>query len=290
MHSSLLLSILIYTLTLFFSHITTGSAYINPLPPYYSCSTSSNNTNYDYSPNNTYHTNLKILLSWLSSNATPTTHIYNTTITESNTDNTIYGLFMCHVVDEDPDCKNCVTNAAKQIVELCPMSKEATIYAVANCMVRYSNRYFFTTVEENPKLSFMNQQDYVGPQVGRFNKLLWDTLNIIRNLAANNPNGSMKYAFKSVNIIDNQTLYAMGYCIQYLSSDDCSWCLSDAMAQLQASCCSGKTGGRVYFPSCGLRFELYPFDYSLASWTTNQLPELPTTTIPLSTLASPGFA
>jgi hypothetical protein len=145
--------------------------------------------------------------------------------------------------------------------------------------------FFSTVLEENPKLSFMNKQDYEGPQVGRFNNLLWNTMNDIRNLTANVPNGSMKYAYKSVNITDNQKLYAMVYCIQYLSSDNCSWCLGDAISVISTSCCRGKIGGRVYFPSFGLRFEFYPISYPLASWTTIQQPQLPTATVPLSTLA-----
>ncbi|PNX85864.1 cysteine-rich receptor-like protein kinase, partial [Trifolium pratense] len=141
-------------------------------------------------------------------------------------------------------------------------------------------------VEESPKLHFMSEQNYVGPQVSRFNKILWDTMNDIRNLTANVTNGSLKYAYKSVNITDtdNQTLYAMGNCIPYLSSDDCSRCLGDAMAEIQNSCCKGKTGGRIYFPSCAIRFELYSFYDPLAS-TTIQPPQLST-----GTLASPGFA
>ncbi|GAU14915.1 hypothetical protein TSUD_47080 [Trifolium subterraneum] len=282
MHYSLLLPILIITLTLFFNHYynTTVSAniYYSPLP-YHECSTNNN------SPNSTYHINLKTLLSWLSSNATPTTHVYNTTITESNTNNTIYGLFTCEIKDNDPNCKNCITNAAKQIAELCPMSKEAIIYA-AYCMVRYSNRYFFATVEESPKLHFMNE-NYAGPQVSRFNKILWDTMNDIRNLTANVPNGSLKYAYKPVNIPDNQMLYAMGNCIPYLSSYDCSRCLGDAIAEIRTSCCKGKTGGRIYFPSCAIRFQLYPFFDPPAS-TTTQPPQQSTATVPLSTLASSG--
>jgi hypothetical protein len=199
-----------------------------------------------------------------------------------------YGLFMCEIRDEDPNCKQCVTNATKQIAELCPMSKEATIYA-AYCMVRYSNRYFFDTVEESPKLSFMNEQNCVGPQVSRFNKILSDTMNDIRNLTANVPNGSMKYAYKSVNITDNRTLYVMGNCFAYLSSHNCSWCLSDAISEIRISCCRVKTEGRGYFPSRGIIFELYPFYDPLASTTIQHL-QLTAAMVPLRTLASPGFA
>ncbi|XP_019452503.1 PREDICTED: cysteine-rich receptor-like protein kinase 25 [Lupinus angustifolius] len=242
---------------IFLNHTAIAHIY-SPSLPFPHCST--NNT---YAPNSTYDTNLKTLLSWLSSNATHTIQIYNTTIAESNTlSNTIYGLFMCRIGDAVPDCRDCVINSTKVITKLCPMSKEAIIWS-DNCFMRYSDHYFFTTVEESPKHCAMNENDYVG-QVEHFNSILWDTLNAVRNLTANPSFGTMKYGYKSVDITANQTLYAMGYCIPYLSSENCSLCLSDAIAEIPTSCCKGKTGGRVIYPSCGIRFESYPF-YQLPS-------------------------
>ncbi|KAJ1423754.1 Serine-threonine/tyrosine-protein kinase, catalytic domain, partial [Sesbania bispinosa] len=278
--SPLQLPILLLSLT-FLNHTAYATHISYPPPPYYNCS--SNNTN--YAPNSIYHTNLQTLLSRLSSNATTTTQIYSTIVEEGN-DNTVYGLFMCRIGDGEPaKCKECVINSTKAITKLCPLAKEAILWD-SNCFVRYSNRYFFTTVEESPKLSFMNEQDYEG-QVGHFNSILWDTMNEVRNRTASAPLGSMKYGYKSVNITANQTLYAMEYCIPYLPSDNCSWCLSDAIAEIPTSCCRGKTGGRVIYPSCGLRYELYPFYHPLASNST-PLPQLPATVDPLNPLASPG--
>ena len=276
--SLLLLPVFIFLI--FLNHTSASTHIFYPPPPYYNCS--SNNT---YSPNSTYHTNLQTLLSWLSSNATTTTNIYSTTVTDGNTSSnsaTIYGLFMCRIEDGDANCEACVINSTKIITKLCPVAKEAILWG-DNCFVRYSDRYFFTTVEESPKLSFMNEQDYVG-QVGLFNKILWDTLNDVRNRTASVPFGSMKYGYKSVNITANQTLYAMGFCIPYLSSDNCSWCLSDAIAEIPTSCCRGKTGGRVIYPSCGVRYELYPFYHPLA------FASQPNTLAPLSPLSLPGLA
>lgn len=245
----------------------------NKPPPYYECSSNITST---YTPNSTFHTNLQTLLSWLSSNATPTVQVYNAAVVENNNNNnTVYGLFMCRF-DGEPNCEDCVINNTKVITKVCPMAKEAILWD-ANCMVRYSNHYFLTTVEESPKITAMNDEDYVG-QIGHFNSLLWDTMNEVRNRTVNAPPGSMKYAYKSVNITANQTLYASEYCTPYLSRENCSWCLNDALAEVQTSCCKGKRGGRVIYPSCGLRFELYPFYHAVTSISP---------TVPLNPLAPP---
>ncbi|KAK7343561.1 hypothetical protein VNO77_12377 [Canavalia gladiata] len=271
--SPLLLSVLL-CLT-FLTHNAAATHISYPPPPYCNCSSRST-----YAPNSTYHNNLQTLLSWLSSNATTTAQIYSTSVAESKTSsNTVYGLFMCRIDSGEPNCKDCVINSTKLITKLCPVAKEAILWA-DNCFMWYSNRYFFTTVEESPKLSFMNEQDYVG-QVGHFNSILWDAMNDVRNRTANAPISSMKYYYKSVNITANQTLYALSWCIPYLSSENCSWCLSDAIAEIPTSCCRGKTGGRVIYPSCGVRYELYPFYHPSIS----RMPQLPNTLTPLHPLA-----
>ncbi|TKY51093.1 Cysteine-rich receptor protein kinase 25 [Spatholobus suberectus] len=110
-------------------------------------------------------------------------------------------------------------------------------------------------------------------------------MNDVRNRTASAPIGSMKFGYKSVYITANQTLYAMEWCIPYLSSDNCRWSLSDAIAEIPTSCCRGKTGGRVIYPSCGVRYELYPFYHPLTSET---LPQLPNSLAPLRPLAPSG--
>ncbi|KAL2324346.1 hypothetical protein Fmac_023404 [Flemingia macrophylla] len=272
--SALLIPILLLYFR-FLNHTEAATHISYPPPPYYNCSTNST-----YSPNSTYHTKLETLLSWLSSNASTTAKFYNTTIAEGNTSsNTVYGFFMCRIGDGEPDCSECVINSTMLITKLCPLAKEAILWA-DNCFMRYSNRYFFTTVEESPKRSFMNEQDYVG-QVGHFNTILYDTLNKVRNQTASTPSGSIRYGYNSENITANQTLYAMGWCIPYLSTENCSWCIGDVISELSAICCKGKIGGRVNYPSCGVRYELYPFYYT----TSETLPQQPNTPAPLNPLA-----
>jgi hypothetical protein len=167
---------------------------------------------------------------------------------------TVYGLFFC-VSDIDLKmCNLCVIEAAKLVSSLCTTAKEAIIWYQV-CYVHYSDRRFFSTVEISPELSFMNDKDYVG-DVGRFNNILWDMLNDLRRETGNT---SAKLANKSVNLTENQKLYGYAWCLPYLSAENCSWCLSDAIAEVPTSCCRGKSGGTILYPSCGVRFELYPF-------------------------------
>lgn len=216
---------------------------------FYNCT-----SNTTFAVNSAYHSNIRTLLDWLSSNGTSNAGSYNTTVASKNTADTVYGFFYCRKDVNAKGCQECVIEAAKLISSLCTMAKEAIIWYQV-CFVRYSNRSFFSTVEESPQISFMNDQDYVG-QVGRFNNILWDMMNDLRTRAAS---ASNNFAYKTVNITDNQKLHGSAWCAAYLTMENCSWCLSDAIAEITNVCCRGKSGGTVLYPSCGVKFELYPY-------------------------------
>lgn len=213
---------------------------------YYNCTRNSTFAAYS-----SYRSNVKTLLDFLSSNSTNNARFYNTTVSSKDT---VYGSFLCRIDTTPKHCQECVTQAAKLISSLCKNATEAIVWYQV-CYVRYSDRRFFSTVEESPKLSFMNDQDYVG-NVGRFNNIVWDMMNDLRSEAAS---ASNKSADKSVNITDNQKAYGYVRCLPYLSGENCSWCLSDAIAEIPTGCCRGKSGGTIIYPSCGVRYELYQF-------------------------------
>ncbi|XP_019441532.1 PREDICTED: putative cysteine-rich receptor-like protein kinase 23 [Lupinus angustifolius] len=227
--------------------------------------------NTTFALNDNYHSNIQTLLHSLSSNGTGNPITYNTTVHSKNTADTVYGFAFCMRDVTPKECQECVIEAAKLISSSCTTAKEAIIWYHV-CMVRYSDRYFFSMVEESPKLTFMNDQDYVG-QASHFNNILWDMMNELRAMTAS---ASNKYAYKSENISENEKLYGSGWCAQYLSTENCSWCLSDAIAEITKVCCRGKSGGRVAYPSCGVRFELYAFLNSDFDWL--QKPLLPSST------------
>jgi len=245
--------------------------------PYYNCTRNSTSAS-DYA----YRSNVKTLLHWLSSNSSNNARYYNATVSSQNTMDAVYGLFLC-IRDIDPKlCQLCVKEVTKLILSLCTTAKEAIVWHTA-CFVRYSDRRIFSIVEKSPELNYMSEKDYVG-EVGRFNNILWDMLNDLRNEAAN---ASGKLADKSVNITDNQKLYGYVWCVPYLSAENCSWCLSDAIAEIPTSCCRGKSGGAIFYPSCGLRFDLYPFHKAHNNIAWGPPPPLPTIPRPL---APPGLS
>ncbi|CAK8573775.1 unnamed protein product [Lathyrus sativus] len=243
----------------------------NSTHAYYNCTKNSTSATY-----NTYRSNIKTLLDLLSSKSINATY-YNATVVSDNNVDTVYGLFLCTRDIDLKICKMCVIEAAKLISSLCATAKEAIVWYTV-CYVRYSDNSFFSVVEKTPEISFMNDNDYVG-QVGLFNNILWDMLNDLRNAAANS---SAKLADKSANITENQKLYAYAWCLPYLSAENCGWCLSDAIAEVPTSCCRGKSGGTILYPSCGIRFELYPFHkiHDSISW-------VPTSPISPRSLAPP---
>jgi hypothetical protein len=241
---------------------------------YYNCTRNSTSAPYD-----AYRSNIKTLLDLLSSNSSNNARYYNATVVSGKTVDTVYGLFICRHFDPKI-CQSCVIEAAKLLLSLCTTAKEAIVWYLV-CYVRYSDDNFFSTVEKTPELSFINDKDYVGPVVGRFNNILWDMLNDLRIEAAN---VSAKFAGKSANLTENQKLYGHVWCLPCLSAENCRWCLSDAIAEVSTSCCRGKSGGAIFYPSCGLRYELYPFDKTNdnISW----VPSPPTSPRPL---APPGL-
>nr|POE95221.1 cysteine-rich receptor-like protein kinase 25 [Quercus suber] len=210
--------------------------------------------NTTFSPNSIYQSNLNSLLSSLSSNATQNLEFYNTT-SGQNTPNPVYGLFLCRGDVTPQLCQECVAAAVKEVTKKCSREKVAVIW-YDECMLRYSNRSFFSTVDEKPWFHLLNTQNIT--EQDKFNKLLAKSMNETAAQASNAPIGAKKYGTKEVNISAFQTLYNLVQCTADLSRNDCSTCLQAAI-KLLPWCCSGKQGGRVIFPSCSVRYELYPF-------------------------------
>ncbi|RXH94002.1 hypothetical protein DVH24_016069 [Malus domestica] len=204
-----------------------------------------------FTPNSIFQSNVNHLLSTLSSNANSSTGFYNDTVQTTN--NAVYGLFLCRgdVAGTDA-CETCVANATAEAPQRCPIEKEAVIW-YDDCMLRYSYESFFSTSAENPGVFLTNTQNVT--EQTRFNQVLAASMNEVATEAAND---AYKFAAKQTKFSDQITLYSLGQCTQDLSAAVCDRCFGVAIAQLP-SCCSGKQGGRVLFPSCNVRYEIYPF-------------------------------
>ncbi|XLT73909.1 hypothetical protein HN873_030335, partial [Arachis hypogaea] len=215
-------------------------------------------TNKTFPPNTTYESNLHTLLTSFSSVAA-TAEFYNTTFSGGDaTGETIYGMFMCRGDIKSQKCQNCIEMATQKIALSCPNSKEAIIW-YHECMVRYSNRSFFSTVDEWPRPKYISHHETSSITTeGSYGWLLATTLNDAIAEAAKSANANKKFATKHVSLGGFQNVYTLVQCTPDLSSQDCSNCLTEAITKL-TPCCGGKQGGRVLFPSCFVRYELYPF-------------------------------
>ncbi|KAH9754764.1 cysteine-rich receptor-like protein kinase 10 [Citrus sinensis] len=209
----------------------------------------------NFTPNSAYQSNLNLLLSTLRSNATRGSSdkfskgFYNTTT--GHEPNKVYGLFLCRGDFGPETCQNCVSVATSDTAQLCPFGKENTI-GYEECLLRYSNISFFSVLDTSFKLSQSNVEKFPSRS---FDQFVWNSINEAVNQALST---TKMFATVKKNYTASQTLYSLVQCTPDLSRDDCSSCLRLAISLLNR-CCGFKIGGRVMYPSCNFRYELYQF-------------------------------
>ncbi|WVY96186.1 hypothetical protein V8G54_028337 [Vigna mungo] len=212
-------------------------------------------------PNSAFQSNVKILLSHLSSNATANKQFYNTTVTGTTHSNTVYGMFFCSG-DVPPElCSECVANATNAIFSdpdaypNCSLTTDAVI-GYGNCMFRFSNRYFFSKIDLYPYFGSGNICDPKSePTQKDLNSFLFKTCKEAVDEAAESPIGVKKYATREERMSGFQTLYCQAECTPDLSPHDCRKCLNYLMPAAQDNSCLP----RFRLSSCSLRCEVYPF-------------------------------
>ncbi|KAL7242710.1 hypothetical protein ACSBR1_015154 [Camellia fascicularis] len=202
-----------------------------------------------YTPNSTYKSNLDILLSVLSSDATLTNGFYNFTVGQDSSNDVVHGLFLCRGDVSANDCQNCVLTASKELVQLCSKEKTAIAY-YDNCLLRYSNQYIFSVLDQSSPHEMHNPIN-ITDNLDRFRQVLSNIMDKVVTRAAKDQSGK-KFATKTANVTAVDELYGLAQCTPDISSKDCNTCLSDAISSLPI-CCEGKQGGRYLFPSCNVR-------------------------------------
>ncbi|XP_040862032.1 cysteine-rich receptor-like protein kinase 25 isoform X5 [Glycine max] len=247
----MLLLLLNYLFFLFNFSITKTEAIDNLQYLNHSCS-----SNKTFTPNSTYQSNLQTLLTSLSSHAT-TAQFFNTTTGGGDAaGENIYGSFMCRGDVSNHTCQECIKTATQQITVRCLNSKEALIW-YHECMVRYSNRCFFSAVEEWPRFNFVDFNVNTNSTEGIYGYwLLSKTLSDAVGEAVKA--GTKKFATKNATVFGSQRVHTLVQCTPDLSSEDCSKCLGDIMRDIPL-CCLGRRGGMVLFPSCTLMFGIGQF-------------------------------
>jgi hypothetical protein len=231
--------------------------------------------------NSPYQANLNILLSSLAGNATRNdiNGFYNASTGHDVYE--VYGLFLCRGDVSVEVCQECVNLARNDVVQRCPIEKEAIIW-YDQCFLRYSNSNIFSSMSQDPGI-FMWYVQNITVNV-EFNNLLVDTISDAANVAASAPSGEKKFAAKNVTYTWLESLYVLVQCTPDLSKYDCNRCLNLTLSSISI-CCNNKPGARVLFPSCNLRFQNSSF-YNETAVVAMSPPPLSTPVVPLH--PSPG--
>ncbi|XP_077243471.1 cysteine-rich receptor-like protein kinase 25 isoform X2 [Tasmannia lanceolata] len=235
----------IFQLLLLSSLLFMLPTHTTPAPLFQFCLNTGN-----YTSNSTYQTNLNLLLSTLSSNATRT-GFYNATIGQSP--DTVYARARCSGDVTPAECGSCVDTASQDIMQLCPYRKSAVIF-YDGCHLRYSNLRISPT-DNSPRFYMWNTQNVSNPT--RFNETLGNLMDILisRAVVASSPHN---FASGQLNSTSLQTVYGFVQCDPDLSGNECSRCLQGAVSEIP-TCCGGKQGGRVVGIICNFRYEINPF-------------------------------
>ncbi|KAI3887946.1 hypothetical protein MKW92_036702, partial [Papaver armeniacum] len=213
----------------------------------------------NYTANGTYGTNLKLLLSTLSTTFTnirtiPRHGYLNITI--GRNPNTVYGSLHCRQDIELAICLVCVHIATERVMQDsgCPNKKRAIMF-YNGCVLRYSDENYFSILNEEPStvITYLdnrritNQVQYIDIVTRLLDELVFEAV----------PNTSVSpsfYAARSANYPRFSPVYAMVQCTPDLTPSLCNTCLRSALMRLP----SDAQGARIFFPSCSLRFEYDP--------------------------------
>ena len=215
---------------------------------YYSCM----NGNGNYTANSTYQSNLNNLLSNVSSNTQIDYGFYNFSYGQDN--DKVNAIGLCRGDVKPNDCLSCLNDSRVLLTQLCPNQKEA-IGWYDKCMLRYSNRTIFNTMENSPGFHMCNPGN--ATDIDQFNQVLRNLLDSLISTAQSG-NSQRKFAASSVKGPGFQTIYGLVQCTPDLSEQDCDDCLIQAISGIPQYCDSRK-GGRILVPSCNFRYEIYPF-------------------------------
>ncbi|XP_010448758.1 PREDICTED: cysteine-rich receptor-like protein kinase 5 [Camelina sativa] len=217
-----------------------------PVPNYVGYSCTNGKT---YLKNSTYSSNLRTLLSTLSSSNTFSTGFYSLVLGQNP--DLVFALYLCRGDASSEVCRDCVVYAINELLNQCLDGKEAFILC-EDCMLRYADRNILldppTTRNE---ILMVNQQDVTANISDRFNKVLFSLMNEAAE-EASETESPRKFAIKKTYITSSQTVYVMVQCTPGLTRDSCLSCLQRIIGILPRN----TIGGIIFVPTCTLRY--YP--------------------------------
>ncbi|KAL9268029.1 Cysteine-rich receptor-like protein, partial [Drosera capensis] len=263
--------LMIMIISMIFTTISLSPSYLDSS----NCNTNTTTTS------STYLKNLNTVFSYLVSNATLHEGFYTASSGGINSNSTVYGLLLCRGDLSSADCQTCVRTAVEFLSKNCSRRKEALVWYDL-CMVRFSDTTLFGQLDTSMYVGLVNTQNIEGNITG-FEQVVASTMTGLQSIVANG-GSTKKFATKEAPVPGAQPVYVLEQCTPDLSVPDCSTCLNGGI-QLLSSCCSGRQGARVLYPSCNVRYETSQF-YETQAPAPAPLTVAPPVASPPSVLAS----
>lgn len=145
---------------------------------------------------------------------------YNTSVGDPPDE--AFGLFLCRGDVGPADCQSCIDEASSRILETCPGRKNAIIW-YDECLIRYTNRNFFSIMEYKPGLLMWNSQNSTDQK--KLRETLLKTLPKLIEEVVSDPS-KMMYGTTNISLSSSEVLFELVQCFPNLSKSDCSRCLS----------------------------------------------------------------
>ncbi|KAI9112885.1 hypothetical protein K1719_016202 [Acacia pycnantha] len=203
-------------------------------------------------PSSKYQSNLKSLVSLLSSDAATSNGFGNRT-EGSDEEDMAYGLYLCRGDVNSSLCHSCVGDSSRLIQQHCPNNATALLW-YPFCLLRYSNQYFFGNLTLKPRIPMFDASQNFS-SAGEFDS---DARILMNGLIQTGSETNLMYATHEFNINGTQKRYGWVQCSRDITSEECRTCLSNMLEDV-VNCCEGKRVWRIFSPSCIVMYETQPF-------------------------------
>ncbi|XP_013595248.1 PREDICTED: cysteine-rich receptor-like protein kinase 24 isoform X2 [Brassica oleracea var. oleracea] len=214
-----------------------------------------------FTPNHAYDVNRRALLSSLSSNV-PANNDFYTTDQMGQDQNRAYGLGMCIPGSDRQNCSNCIYFASDGLIDRCSNQTEGVAWAGIDtfCMVRYSNRSFFGSLDMVPVIQSLEAEPVIQVTLTDFDNA-WEALMrrvIAEATSSSSGSNTIYYGADRQQLGTSRSIYGFVQCSKDISPSNCEQCLRKNLDDYR-SCCSGRQRGITERPSCFMRWDLDPF-------------------------------
>ncbi|XP_039822892.1 cysteine-rich receptor-like protein kinase 6 [Panicum virgatum] len=179
-------------------------------------------SDWNYTANSTYQSNLKLLSTTLPKKATTSPSQLFATDTAGAIPDTIYALALCRGDTNTSACAACIANAFRDAQQVCAYVMDVTVY-YDPCNLRFSNQNFLTSIDNTKQLIKGNGENVTSPAAA-FDAAVGVLLSAVVDYAV--LNSSVRFGTGVEDFDTNiPSIYAMAQCTPDLSPDECRACL-----------------------------------------------------------------